>query len=214
MSIIAIEGIDGAGKSTLVELLCERLRRNPDMTVHHRKYPRYDTPTGSAIREILSSNVITSKGAAVIMQSLQAVDRYQDSEFLHRMKSILMDDHVLVLDRYYFSGYFYGASEGLPLDWLICIHRALPPPDLLVVVDVPVDVAVARVQSRHGGGDTYETDARLRRVKAHYDRLSDEKWRRDKLDYRGLFLVVDGTIPPDEIADAVALAASPLVGYP
>jgi dTMP kinase len=42
----------------------------------------------------------------------------------------------------------YQGAMGLPMDWLIELHRFVPRPDLTIILDVPVNVAMSRLSSR------------------------------------------------------------------
>lgn len=170
--IVAIEGIDGSGKTTQAELLAAAMGWE---LIH---FPSRDTLLGRAIASYLAGEENLSPAAA---QLLFAADRYQEVD---RIKELA--PHGLVIDRYIMSGLAYGAALGLDVDWLITLQKHLPQPDLTIVLDVPVITAMNRL----AGKDIYEADAAfLRKVHSAYFLLS----------HRLEALILDGTQSMGEV---------------
>lgn len=70
-----------------------------------------------------------------------------------------------MVDRYYTTSVAYGAAAGLDAGWLQQLNSLLPPPDLTVLLDLPVELGLAR----SGGTDVLERDvAYQHRVRSFY----------------------------------------------
>lgn len=176
--IVAIEGIDGSGKTTQAELLAMAM----GWELMH--FPTKDTLLGKAIASYLAGEEELSPAAA---QLLFAADRYQATG-----KILELAPRGLVIDRYILSGLAYGAALGLDTDWLAALQKYLPQPDVTIILDVPVITALNRI----GGRDIYENDGFLRKVHSAYLLLSRELGA----------VVIDGTKPVAEVHECILQA--------
>jgi len=125
--------------------------------------PTATTPKDVTVEHV-GEQVESPEHTAFALQCLMTVNRFEYYDYLkswqHRPKG------VLVLDRYYASGVVYGSADGLDAEWLLTIHRALPSPDLWVLVDVPPEASVARRPERR---DEYETrEGFMAQVRSRY----------------------------------------------
>ncbi len=178
--LIAIEGLDGAGKTTQVSLLAERLAPHEVVS-----FPRYDTFFGRQIRMLLdgvggiSAQTVDPRSMAL----WYALDRAQ---WARDRKA--GSDGVVLLNRYALSNAVYQSARsesardqrslrGAPLgedlfDWVLRLEfeeLGLPRPDVTVILDVPPEVSRQRVTHRDGAGDVYERAADLQaRVRDGY----------------------------------------------
>ena len=192
--LIAIEGLDGAGKSTQMEALRQHLGAETT------KFPVYASETGKIILQMLLHPTMGFNGLenAYILQSLMTVNRLE-------MGSIIAEavkKSPVLLDRYFASGLVYGQYDGLPLSWLMEIHKTIPAPDLYFLLDVPVEESFKRRPNRE---DAYEADERrLMFVRNAYLEL----WRREP-SFKSIngfpcrWYVIDGTLPADHITDII-----------
>ena len=157
--LVAVEGLDGAGKSTQVALLASALS-----TVDVVSFPRYETFFGRHIRALLggagevSAQTVDPRSMAL----WYALDRVQWAR--DRKPG---SDGVVLLNRYTLSNAVYqSARSGDPdlFDWVLGLEFTeleLPRPDVTVVLDVPPDVSQQRVAHRGDGDDVYERSAGL-----------------------------------------------------
>ena len=77
---------------------------------------------------------------------------------------------TVVCDRYRLSSLAYqalGADEA----WVATLNSRAPAPDLTIFLAVPVEVCAERMARRRGTVELYEETAKLRRIRANYDRL-------------------------------------------
>lgn len=186
---IALEGPEGSGKSTvaarLAALLGAMLTRETG-----------GTPIGQRIRDILhdvSVDNLADRAEAL----LTAADRAQH---LNQMvRRALIDGRHVVSDRSVYSTLAYqGYGRGLDVAELRAINEwALDGwwPDLVVLIDVPPEVAAERIRDRDL--DRFERqDSRFhQRVRDGFHALATEEPDR--------FVVIDGTPPTAEVIETV-----------
>jgi len=182
---VALEGIDGSGKSTQINLITKKLNdRIADGTVVESvKFPVINSPTGSLIKKLLDSGV-KSKESRIIFQSLMSVNR---KEFFYKYS---LHKKILIADRYELSGIVYGLAQGLDLDWLLSINQNDPAPDLTFFIDVDPSESFKRRPKRE---DQLESDIDFLQViySIYKKRLPLGSIR------------VDGMLSPDRIADEI-----------
>jgi dTMP kinase len=159
--LIAVEGIDGAGKSGLVRCLAMRLEAR-GVEVVCTAEPTRDTPTGRAVRGALASGVRDP----VRELALFTADR--QAHVAETIRPALQCGAVVLVDRYYFSSAAYQAEAGGGPTAIVAMNeRFAPRPDGVILLVVPPAVALARVD-RRGGRSLFETAETLDRVQAAY----------------------------------------------
>lgn len=173
---IVLEGIDGAGTTTQVELLRGALTRR-GLPVHSTREPS-DGPIGTMIRQILQGRLVVPGVSGprapswLTMALLFAADRadHLDAEVLPN----LLDGVTVLSDRYDHSSVAYQtASGGKPeaAGWIREINRQARRPDLTVVLDVNPDVAARRRHARQGRPELYEDSELQARLASFYASL-------------------------------------------
>ncbi len=155
---IVFEGLDGAGKTTQVGLLCERLEQ-VGYEVVRLKEPT-DGPWGQKIRHMAMDGRHNVSPETELTWFLE--DRRQDVE--QNICPALARGQVVVLDRYYFSTMAYQGARGLdPEQIRHCNETFAPPPDLLILLDISPEQGLERLQQdRHP--DDFEQLDYLQRV--------------------------------------------------
>lgn len=166
-TLIAIEGIDGAGKGTQAGRLALALREM-GLRVDTLQFPRYSSTTfGSAIGDFLngkfgSLNEVHPQLAAV----LYAGDRFESRDLLMRM---IDDNDVVVLDRFVGSNLAHqsakleGAARTALVEWIEKIEFGvfrLPRPTLTILIDMSSQMSRELV-SRKAARDYTEQEADL-----------------------------------------------------
>lgn len=212
--LVVIEGLDGAGKSTQVQMMKEYLAGVcPRLEYIH--FPRYDAPVyGGLIGKFLRGGFgDIDKVHPQLVALLFAEDRHGAAP---GMKQVLAQGGTVLLDRYVYSNIAYQCAkmpdeEGAEelREWILNTEYGefdLPLPDLNIFLNVPigfVEESLARQRDGddrgylHGGRDIHEADIEFqKRVRAMY-------LRQASLDPS--FVVVDCSdkdgrmLPPDEI---------------
>jgi len=139
-SLVAIEGIDGAGLTTQAHRLVEYLK-----TRGHRALFTCEPSggrVGTLIRELLLEPAALASTSAMRTYSLLfAADRI---DHIHReVAPALAHGITVVSDRWYHSSLAYQRT-GVDRDWIASMNQHTRTPDVTIVLDVPLDVAHQR----------------------------------------------------------------------
>jgi dTMP kinase len=185
--MVAVEGLDGAGKATLVDAL-GRAARARGASVATLAFPRYDEDVHAALAgEALHGEHGDTAASVHAMALLFALDRRDAAPRLAELRA----GHDLVLvDRYVASNAAYGSARlhqgvGEFADWVrrTEVERfGVPAPDAQVLVRVPPELAAQRVRDRARAApdrdpDGFEADADLQQRCAQvYDELAERHW--------------------------------------
>jgi len=168
--LIVVEGPEGAGKSTLVRALADRLQAEgrPVVTVREPG----GTPVAEAAREVVLRFPHEMAPAAELFLFLTA-----RADLVHRViRPALATGDVVVADRFDLSTLAYQvAGAGLPYEEVAQAIRLATGglvPDVTLVLDIPVEVGRERQRAAHKVQDRFERqdDAFHRRVLDAYRR--------------------------------------------
>ncbi|MEO8878289.1 MAG: dTMP kinase [Polyangiaceae bacterium] len=173
---VVIEGIDGAGTTTQVGRLVDRLRKK-GISARGTREPS-DGPVGTLIRQVLAGRVVVPGGRAPgwgTMALLFAADRVDHVEA--EIDPALAANSVVVSDRYDASSLAYqsvtsGGGGDAAVKWIVEINRQARRPDLTIVLDVPAEVAAARREARGEPSQLYEQNETQRALAVFYKELA------------------------------------------
>lgn len=157
--LINIEGIDGSGKGTQAAALRARLQAR-GISVASLAFPRYqDTFFGARCAEFLNGRFGSLTDVQPFFAALlYAGDRLESRELLH---TTIAQSQAVILDRYVSSNLahqgskLHGAERTELLNWIEHVEYnlyGLPRPDLVILLDLPVEQAQQLV-SRKGARD-------------------------------------------------------------
>jgi dTMP kinase len=164
LPLIALEGIDKAGKNTQSRWLQNKLTAK-GCAVNHVAFPDYSTSLGGEIQKFLQGEI---QLRPEVRQLLYVANRWERQSDLLRW---LNDDSFVIADRYVPSGLAYGLANELSLDWMINLEKGLPPADVVVIIDIPVEESYRRAVKK----DIYEMDINfLTKVRNAYLELASE----------------------------------------
>lgn len=205
--LIAIEGLDGAGKRTLTQGLRSALEGSGH-SVATLAFPRYgQSVTADIATEALHGAHGDLAGSVYAMALMFALDRAGAQDQIAELRR---EHDVLILDRYVASNAAYSAArlhqdaDGEVVSWIWRLEYErlqLPAPDCQVLLDVSVELAAQRAQhrARHEAGrsrDAYERDDELQqRTGAVYAALAAAQWG-------GRWLIAGPDIDAEELAAA------------
>ncbi len=163
---IAIEGIDGAGLSTQARLLYENLLMRGCKVVL-TKEPT-DGLIGGLIKAALRGEWRTNPAT---LQLLFAADRshHVNQQILPALKQ----GKIVITDRYKYSSIAYGSLD-CDREWLIKINSIFPKPHVLIVLDVPAEVALKRIAKSRFGFELFENN-RLEIVRQNFLKLAERE---------------------------------------
>jgi dTMP kinase len=187
---VVIEGIEGSGKSTLHKGLVERFGVEGRDVVVTREPG--GTATGDAIRSIFLDRTLTIEPLTEAF--LVSAARVQ--HVAEVIRPALAQDRLVLCDRFTDSTLAYqGYGGGLELASLqrLCDEATGGiQPDLVLLIDLPIDVARARLQERYVLERVESRDAAFHeRVRQGYLELAKSARHR----------VLDGTLPRDRLLE-------------
>lgn len=163
---IALEGIDGSGKSTQIKLLEQHL-----LQAGHKVYTTFeptDSPIGLMIRKIFKHEM---EADHKVIAGLFVADRLY--HLLDKENGLLkkMDEgYTVISDRYYFSSYAYH-SVHMPMNWVIeanAMSASLLQPDLNIYIDILPELSMQRIHEGRSSKELYETVENLTAVRNEY----------------------------------------------
>jgi len=186
--LIAFEGIDGAGKTTQVELLTQHFVA-AGRSVIRSKEPT-DGVWGQKIRTSAKTNRMTLK------DELNAFIEDRKEHLRDKILPALAKGQVVILDRYFYSTIAYQGSRGGEVEAITAqMLASAPEPDIVFLIDVAPEVGLARI--RQGRGEVpnaFETLANLQAVRAVFLALA-KKFAN--------IATIDGTATAEEVHQAV-----------
>jgi len=158
--LICLEGLDGSGKSTQVELVKKYLQAN-SLKYEFFHFPMYGN---NEFSEVIAKFLRGEFGGIddvnpYFVANIYAMDRYL---FLPELERAIEENDVVLLDRYVFSNLAYqgakleGEKSGIIKNW---IHQfefgflKLPYPNLNIFFDVPMEVVKSRLENKREGND-------------------------------------------------------------
>lgn len=198
---IALEGIDGSGKSTQAGPLVKRLK---DLGVPCRGTQEpTGGPVGSLIRQIFTGRVTADNRVIAALYAADRIDHLVNE--VDGLCAAIEQGISVVSDRYYFSSYAYQ-SVDVGMDWVIqanALSAQLLRPTLTVFLDVPVETALERIRQNRFVKEIFDEEERLRKTRELYFQAFDRMRDAERV------AVVDGAGSPEEVAQRIWAAVRP-----
>ena len=192
--LIVVEGIDGSGKSTQIDLLVKWLTAQ-GRTVYFSEWNSSEL-VKSTTRLAKKEKLFTPTSFS-LLQATDFADRWEN-----HMQPMLKAGAVVLADRYAFTAFARDVSRGVDPQWVRNLYSFAPQPDLALYFRVPLEVAISRILSARAKIKFYEAGMDLglsddktesfrlfqKQIMGQYDLMSEEF---------GL-TVIDGTLPIQE----------------
>ena len=169
---IVFEGIDGAGKTTQVNLLAERLRALGKQVVITAEPT--SLPSGRALREVLGGKVKKSACEIAAMFTLDRIAHNVDSE--NGIEKHLCEGAYVICDRYYYSSLAYQGSL-VDYAWVKALNTDCPEirhPDICIFLDLTPEESMKRISAGRESTEIYENTETLTRVRETFLRVIDD----------------------------------------
>jgi dTMP kinase len=207
--LIVFEGAEGAGKSTQIRLLLERLKGEEIPCVAFREPG--GTAVGDAIREMLldPAREITPATESLLFMASRA-------ELIAReVRPAIAEGLVVILDRFFLSTYAYQiAGRGLPeADVRAANHLATGGvvPDITLLLDIPANEGLDRAAKR-GGRDRMERTGGgfHERINQAFALFSGSEWQRAHPEC-GRIVRINGAASEAEVAAEIEHALSDIL---
>jgi dTMP kinase len=199
---ITLEGIEGAGKSTVAGYILQWLQARGVRAVLTREPG--GTPLAEQVRELVlrpADEALPPAAELLLMFAARSI------HLTNLIRPALARGDWVICDRFTDATRAYqGAGRGLDrsgIESLATLVHADLQPDLTLLLDLPVAVGLARAQARRGPADRFDAERGpfFERVRAAYLDLARAEARR--------FCVVDAgrELPQVQASVAAALAA-------
>ena len=163
---IVLEGLDGAGKTTHMELLKRRLYED-GRSVYATAEPTISA-TGGLIRDALAG--LHTRSAAELA-ALFLCDRIQHNvNPKNGIIGFLQSGTDVICDRYYYSSLAYQGIDS-DISWVAHMNLDCPDittPDICIFLDLPVKKCIERMESTRLTAEIYETEEIIKRVKRRF----------------------------------------------
>ena len=180
--LIAVEGIDGTGKTTVSRYIVELLRKKGFECVLLREPG--DSEYGERIRNS-KKRLSPEKELELFM-----LDRIEDVR--NNILPALEEGKVVVMDRYYFSSIAYQGARGLDAEEIRKMNEKIAPkPDLVILLDAEPEVVLERIKSR-GDLTPFEDLEYLKKVRENFLKYADEST-----------VIIDASNPLDKVKEKV-----------
>ncbi len=159
--LIVLEGLDGAGKSTQIKQLRDKLTKS-GIESEYLHFPRFDAPIyGDLIARFLRGELgALEQVNPYLVALLYASDRADAAAMINGW----MDSgKVVILDRYVYSNVSYqcgkvadAAARKELSEWILNLeyeHFAIPRPDISFFLDVPFEFTKRKLEEQRDGED-------------------------------------------------------------
>jgi len=137
--LIAVEGLDGSGKSTQVYLLKKWLEYQ-NIKVFFTEW-NSSVIVKSATAKGKKRKLLTPTTFSLI-HATDFADRYE-----RQIQPLLKGGYIVLADRYYFTAYIRDVTRGCHKEWVKNLYKFAASPDITLFFNVPLAVALDRILS-------------------------------------------------------------------
>ncbi len=163
---VAIEGIDGAGKTTQAALLAQYFGENGILCAFSKE------PTSRRYgRELRES---ARAGRLTIERELELFILDRKDHIEASIRPTLLDGGAVVLDRYFYSTMAYQGSRGCDIEEIRRAHDFAPIPDAVVILDVEPRVGIARIENRGDTPNEFENPEALKEARRIFNEIGGD----------------------------------------
>ena len=178
--LIVVEGIDGSGKSTQIDLIYKWLSEK-GKSVYFSEWnssPLVKSTTKAGKKEKTFTPTTFS-----LIQAADFADRWEN-QILPMLKAGV----IVLADRYAFTGFARDVARGVDRKWVRNLYSFAYQPDLIIYFQVPLDDAVERITTARSKLKYYEAGMDLNlsdkrtasfrlfqgKILEEYEKMSDE----------------------------------------
>jgi len=179
---IVFEGITGSGKKTHINSLEEKLK-DLGKEVTLISFPNFETEIARLTKR--------AQFDPFTLSLIYAADR---SQYQERIKRLLEKGVVVISDRYCYSNFAYQSAKGVPLNWLMEIEKNILKPDIVILIDLPVELSTERVkQSNIEDFTKREILDRIEKQKEFLEKIRETFLYLAENDEESKWFVIDGS---------------------
>jgi dTMP kinase len=189
--LIVVEGIDGSGKSTQIDLLYKWLQAKGKSAF----FTEWNSSSMvKSTTKIGKKQKVFTPTTFSLLQATDYADRWENF-----MRPILKAGGIVLADRYAFTAFARDVARGVDPEWVRNLYSFSIQPDIVFYFRVPLEIAVQRITASRSKLKYYEagmdlglsinkvTSFRLfqQRIMDEYEKMIDEFQ----------MTVIDGTLP-------------------
>ncbi|PIE57476.1 MAG: dTMP kinase [Desulfobulbus propionicus] len=155
--LIVFEGIDGAGKTTQLELLAAFLRDHGKVVLETREPT--EGPFGQQIRALFHDRRLS------LEEELQLFIEDRRMHVEQYIQPALDQGAYVLTDRYYYSTAAYQGAQGADPDFIFSQNQFAPSPDLVILLTLSPEESAHRIEQCRGEQpNAFEQQEQLTRV--------------------------------------------------
>jgi dTMP kinase len=210
---IALEGIDGAGKSTQAAMLEDWLTNGGDKPSstwgpHSTLLTKWNSSPliKPALKEAKKQRALTPTMFA-LLEAADLADRWD-----REISPALIDGRTVIADRWVYTAFARGMARGLDAAWLRSVYSFVPKPDLCFYLELPVEEALNRI-ARYRPVKFYEAGMDIGFSENHVESfLEFQQLGRAAYSSIGLvekcFVVIDATVSTEALQEIIRAAVA------
>ncbi len=157
--LIIVEGIDGSGKSTQLQLAMRYLQA--------RGLAPFFTQWNSA--DLVKA--VTKWGKKKMALTPMTFSLLHATDFAHRLVNNILPPlkagMIVLADRYVYTAFARDVVRGCDREWVRQVYQFAPRPDRAFYFNVPIDVSVSRIQTGRAKIKDYEAGMDLKLAPDH-----------------------------------------------
>ncbi|MEI8233173.1 MAG: dTMP kinase [Verrucomicrobiota bacterium] len=164
--LVAVEGIDGAGKTTVAGMLAQWCGERGLACVFSKE------PTSLTYGQKLRESAKTGRLSIEEELELFRLDRKEHVE--RSIGPALAENQIVILDRYYWSNAAYQGARGVDPGRIVADNEGIAPiPDLYLFLDVEVGSGIGRIRGRGDAPNDFEGHESLEQARAIFTALHE-----------------------------------------
>lgn len=161
--LIVIEGLDGSGKSTQIEILTSKLMKSEENKIKQIKLPDYESDSSAVVKMYLNGDFGKEPEDvnAYAASSFYAVDRF--ANYKTKWKAEYDSGFIILADRYATSNAYHQATKLPKEEWTSYFNwledyeynkLGVPKPDAVIYLDMPIEISQKMMSSRYSGDES------------------------------------------------------------
>ena len=189
--LIVVEGIDGSGKSTQIDLIYKWLLEK-GKSVYFSEWN--SSPLVKSTTKLGKKEKVFTPTTFSLIQATDFANRWEN-HFLPMLKAGV----IVIADRYAFTGFARDVARGVDPKWVRNLYSFAFQPDLVLYFQVPLDEAVERITSARAKIKYYEagmdlnlSDKRVTSFRLFQGKILEEY---EKMIQEYNFHVIDAMLP-------------------
>ena len=166
-AFIAIEGIDGAGKTTQAKMLCKALNNNGYEAIYLRE------PTDGEYGKEIRALALEGRHEITPYREFELFLKDREEDVEKNIRPALEAGKVVIIDRYFYSSIAYQGALGLDMEFINEENREIAiTPDIMIYLTIPSNMATHRIENSRGDqSNLFENQEYLKKVKNNFDSM-------------------------------------------